>query len=130
MGNTRKRFEKAATQKTIRRISLPPERPVIPFGGARNDTTINSQHHYRQPVLPGSTREAIALDPVEWRKIGLTSSEATIWAGASLACKYLQWVLGLTVPSVPRSRLANLDGGFEYGTDREYASQFMCSNSC
>ncbi len=44
--------------------------------------------------------------------------------------QYLQWVLGLTVPSVPRSRLANLDGGFEYGADREYASQFMCSNCC
>jgi hypothetical protein len=41
--------------------------------------------------------------------------------------QYLQWVLGLTVASIPRSRLANLDGAFEYGAEREYASQFMCS---
>ena len=40
--------------------------------------------------------------------------------------QYLQWVLGLRVPSIPRSHLANLDGAFEYGAEREYASQFMC----
>ena len=58
-----------------------------------------------------------------WR-IGLTSSDAQ---PISLRLNYLQWVLGLTVPSIPRSRLANLDGGFEYGAEREYSSQFMCS---
>ena len=41
--------------------------------------------------------------------------------------QHLQRVLGLTVPSVLRSRLSNPDGGFEYGAEREYASQFMCS---
>lgn len=62
-------------------------------------------------------------DAESW-KIGLTSSDAQ---PTSLRLKYLQWVLGLTVPSIPRSRLANLDGGFEYGAEREYSSQFMCS---
>ena len=32
--------------------------------------------------------------------------------------------------SVPRSSLANLDGGFEYRPDRENSSQFMPSNCC
>jgi len=41
--------------------------------------------------------------------------------------QYLQWVLGLTVPSILRSRLANFDGAFEYGAEREYAPQFMRS---
>src|SRR5215469_9600947 len=41
--------------------------------------------------------------------------------------QFLLWVLGLTVPSIPRSRLANPDGAFEYGAEREYTSQFMCS---
>src|SRR5215469_333529 len=41
--------------------------------------------------------------------------------------QFLLWVLGLTVRSIPRSRLANPDGAFEYGAEREYASQFMCS---
>src|SRR5215469_13818765 len=41
--------------------------------------------------------------------------------------QFVLWILGLTVPSIPPSRLANLDGAFEYGAEREYASQFMCS---
>jgi len=32
--------------------------------------------------------------------------------------------------SVPRSSLADLEGGFEYRPDREYSSQFMRSNCC
>jgi hypothetical protein len=42
-------------------------------------------------------------------------------------------IIGLSrnlLTSVPRSSLANLDGGFEYRPDREYSSQFMRGNCC
>ena len=42
-------------------------------------------------------------------------------------------IIGLSrnlLMSVPRSSLADLEGGFEYRPDREYSSQFMRSNCC
>src|SRR5215469_13320326 len=74
------------------------------------------------------------LDQVESRKIRLTSSRAVLCFRllqlASSCLQYLQRINGLGAPSVPRSDLANLDGGFEYRPDREHPSQFMGSNCC
>lgn len=102
---------------------------IPPEGGWRSDPLILGRILWPSPGK-GANRprgyytEFFRFPDAESWKIGLTSSDAQ---PTSLRLKYLQWVLGLTVPSIPRSRLANLDGGFEYGAEREYSSQFMCS---